>query len=307
MRERFISENQIQLVEKVNLPGNMIAVDVDMDDYYVAICEKEEDVFLFTCGLGPCISAAAYCKLSDGRVILGVAHMYGILESHDFQGISMRHAGDMTQLGYRESQLDEESIKEVLPFFKPHKLSKLIETIKCHSDGEIIDIYLGGGRGYYPVVHQLYREYARNHENLRLCDTAFDPYKIISHEITARFSEEIMSTISSTFGITSTGQAILAKRINIGDLGELKNSEDFITYCKSKQISFPPDKDLVFGFETLTWKYLHRKDFEYNYDNLKKVIRKKPPTQYMPTLFGSSQYQNNEQDDLASTSLAPKL
>ena len=134
---------KIKFIDKISLPDSMIPIDVDMDDYYIVICEKTENVFLFTCGLGPCIGVAALS--SDDRTVIGVAHLYGIITSSDFPNLSSKKTNKLIQLSYNKTPLEKIDLTEILQYFQPFKFNKFIETIKSNAESnKIIDIYLGG-------------------------------------------------------------------------------------------------------------------------------------------------------------------
>lgn len=293
---------KIKQLEKISLPEEMIPLDVDVGDYGVVVCKEEDNVFLFTCGLSSCTAIAARCQTEAGHTVLGLLHLNGTtLSSSDFPKLHFMSANEIIQLSYHTSKLNEIKINEIIEHFHPYEFNNLIDKVKSYiKPNEVIDIYLGGGMGYFPVVHQLYCEYIKRREDLRLCDTALNPYNITTHEVHHRFSQEVRKTISSTFGITTNGDVILTKRINIDDLSKLANGKDFIEYCEKKKITFPPNDELVFGFETLTWKYLHREDHEYEFNTRTKLISKKMIVKsnnkvYPSQLFSESQFKKYEE------------
>jgi hypothetical protein len=66
----------LTIVKKIKLPSGMVPVDVGMlETHVIVVCQPNDNVFLFTTGLGPCVAALAYCKLKNGETIIGITHM----------------------------------------------------------------------------------------------------------------------------------------------------------------------------------------------------------------------------------------
>jgi len=271
----------IKQVKKIKLPEQMIPLIVDMDEYNVVMCEKDEAVLLFTCGLSTCIGIAAFCRTKDGRIILGMVHNSGGVDSINFKRDS---SFDRKDILYRQAKAEPGEIEQLMKDFYPSMLNNLIDTMKRMSGGdEIIEIYMTGCTGIYPAQSQLYSAYINSRKDLKLCDVMFDSYKRTDFDVESRFTDEVRKHFSVTFGITSAGEAILTKKLDLDDIRKFQNNTDVINYCIANNIQFPPNKDLVSGFETLTWDHLYREDHEYDFNpkndtwTKKNMISKQQP------------------------------
>jgi hypothetical protein len=255
----------------------MIAIDVDPNSYFIMVCENNEDVFLFTCGLSTCLGIAATGKTSTGKTILGIAHTYSLIEDGDMLEHNSIQKNDISKATLASTLLRPEQLDEALQIFHPDIFNKLINSIKTYQNpAERIEIYLAGGQGKYPGQHQLYCEYIKCRMDLKLCDTALNLYHINEQNPSGRFDLSIARTLSTTLGVSSRDKVLVAKRMPLDGIENLANSDEFIDACRKQQINFPPNPDLVFGFSNLTWQYLHRRDFEYRYDTGTRIISKKP-------------------------------
>lgn len=286
--------HKMRKIDKINLPKNMVPIDVDMDDYAVVKCEKEDSAFLFTVGLSTCMGVTAFCKARNNAVVLGTAHLFGCISSLDFRNQSSSDEDHAFELAYHNHPAKKSDLDRMLKTFHPSKFNSMLNLMKQISpEADKIQICLGGTFGYHPVVPQLYTEYVRRRDDLQLCDVNFDSYKITTPFIHNLFSPEISRHFSVTMGISSNNETVLTKKFHfIDDLSRFKNDGEIIEHCRKYNIEFPPNENLVFGFEKLTWDDLHRRDHEYEFNSLKKLFQKKqkliPPITGLITKEGST-------------------
>ncbi len=215
--------------EEDQCTAKMARKDVSMGSARIVVCEPNQPFFLYTDGLGPCVAALAFCRLRDGKRLMGCAHI--------------------TPMN-RDIEL----------------LNNLIEKLKTQPNyqGEKIEFYFAGGDCDFgsnsnSENYDSYCLYVKNQMNLELRGILFDPFQLthdISHAIDWPYSlEEVVlakensskknemdiefnearhigSLLSCRAGITSEGEPLIRKLVDISfEFNPLK----FSNYKKIKQ------------------------------------------------------------------------
>lgn len=245
----------LTLEDTIKLPSDCVPLSVHMleDPGKVLICREDENAFLFTSGLGPCIAAMFFCKLKSGYNLIALAH------------ISMTPINKIRDIINGKTEI-ETAVK--YPFGQPEKVIALLYAIINSKDyqGELINVYFAGGQGskYDRELHQLYCSYIPGLKvrglNVELSGVLFNPFDI-DPDIDRRFKG-----ISTTAGITSSGIPVVSKSINISTdefkacLDEDALKRHFIKRNLVYRERWAEDEDIIYGFNNLTYKKL--KEFE---------------------------------------------
>jgi len=259
---KFVSEEKklshISILKSIKLAEGVVPLAVGMYEKpgKVVICERNDNVFLYTDGLGPCIAALLFCRLKSGKSIIGVAHIF-----RD----SFTDGKIATVMEGRE--------KEVIAAkqFRSYKLLKIIELIKESHEykDEQIDIFLAGGRGdIFDIIHQkLICEYIKTQDKVTLRECLFNPFGL-NFKINRNLDLiTFPGKFSLTAGIYSNGQTIACKTydiyfdMNISKFPNRKSLEDY--FEKNKFIiydKYPDPEKNLYCFENLTYgKYCKAK------------------------------------------------
>lgn len=250
------SSSGLCLTKKIQLPQNMIPLPVGMYEQpgKVVVLEPSDSVFLYTDGIGPCIGVLMFCRLQSGKCIIGVSHI-----SIEYK---INNADAVRELSQQEGGI-KKAIK--LGLFNPYKLNNILRGFKSQigsfstMGNDKIEIYFAGGKfDRQKILYELYCEYARNLENVEFKGCVFNPFGL-TDEISKNLNLSDFKCISLVAGITSSGQPILAKTIDISfdkDASKFPNREALDKYFSDNNIvinnnPIRPD-EVILGFESLT-------------------------------------------------------
>ena len=225
---------------------------VSMGQFAVVKCKEEDNIYLYTSALGPCIGIVAECKDKEGNKVLGAAHMVHMDANDFFPGAALEVFGKLFTLRARPYQIGE--LDEIVAKFQPSLLNQMLNAMKLIAGGDqIIDVYFGGGRAGVAdkEVQVLLTEYVKKRSDLRLVDTRFNPYKFTKDESECGLTDKILGELGAAFGITSKGAVLSTVDIDI-DIGRFNTDEAVTKYLAEKEISLPL-QDRVDGFDFATY------------------------------------------------------
>jgi hypothetical protein len=225
---------KLTTVKKIELPKNMIPLAVGMYEQpgKVVVLEQNDKVFLYTDGLGPCIAVLLHCHLESGKRIIGVSH------------ISIEHK---TSREVARISQEKDGIKKAirLGMFNPYKLKNILTVFKNQVESlsgkntSKIEIYFAGGKfDRQKVLYELYYEYVNSLENIELKGYLFNPFGL-TDEISHNLKLSDFWDISLTAGITSEGQPILCKTIDVSfdeNISKFPDREAFDEYLRRNNI-----------------------------------------------------------------------
>ncbi|MHB1948513.1 MAG: hypothetical protein ACYCQI_10425 [Gammaproteobacteria bacterium] len=242
----------IQSLHKITDTSLVSLPPVIMGNFAVVTCKEDDNVYLYTPGLGPCVGITARCEDKKGNIILGAAHMVDIDDNDFCSGISPAEISNLVLL--RRKPLKAEDIDKILTKFQPFLLTNMINTMRLIAGPDaVIDICFGGGRGGVLAdgVHTLLVEFVKRSSGLRLIDTAFNPYKFTKSEEESGLTDAVLINLETIIGITSKGEVWSITPIDI-DIGKFNSDEEVVNYLSGKGISLPLE-EMIHGFDFATY------------------------------------------------------
>ena len=197
----------IKKLNKMLLSASASTLNISTNDYRVILCEKTDDVFLFTKLLGNSVAVATSLGEVDGKKVQGLAHLPERLHERDFPAHTREEANELINLSQRDIPLPADELEQIIDFFQPFKLIQLIDKMKIASQtNDKIHVYLGGCEGN-PALTQIYTAYIKSRSDLKLCDTVINPRQLTAQQHPVSLSDDNLSTI---FGISSNNEVMIA-------------------------------------------------------------------------------------------------
>ncbi|MDR3500980.1 MAG: hypothetical protein P4L79_00175 [Legionella sp.] len=222
----------MELSKKIEISSDTVALNVAMSEMKIIMCSTDDDIFLFTDGMGLCVGIIAYCELKNNQKIIAVYHMSPI----EFENIGAED----------EYNPNVENCKVPSQYY-PLNFHKFIDNIrKFTEETDIIKLYFCGGRKTVYSPFEFYCDYVRQLPYVLLMGNCFGRYTL-EH----MFGFDIPpDDISLTAGIHSSGRVTLAPHAHGVD--DRYKDEYYLTkYCEYYGTTQPPNK-LVRGFRNLT-------------------------------------------------------
>lgn len=188
---------------------------------------SDQNTFLFTDNLGPCIAAICFYEITQDRKLLGITHIKP--DSYNYSSwLRGQRKTDYCTLN------TEQLIRE--NHFSSPKFKKLIDKFEGHPSykGGKIKVFLAGGEGDFTSIFlwKLLLSYTEIFNCLTVVDTFFNPFQSNEEIGNQIYSRKLR--FKSLAGITQDGSVVLCKSHDIDFKFRTDIFNDFVKTLSSE-------------------------------------------------------------------------